>query len=170
MRNLLKCAALYASVALALAVVPKCSSALAAPAFGQSNAQQGNCAIVFEASPVGNEGSIVYFGAAWGRATLEDAQGGAKDELLKHMNGVGINPDVGGGGGPEPGIMVVASGCDAAHGAVVGVPGDDDTYNNYYSALSDTTDEATSNAVERCRNRLGPGMTYSGECRVVLQW
>ncbi len=149
-----------------------CASIGTQPAlsFGQSYSQQGTCAVVYEAAPIGNEGSVVYFGAAWGRATLADAQAGAKTELLKQMNGISINPDVGDGRGPEPGIMIVASGCEFSHGAVVGVPRDDGTFNDYYSALTNSTDDATSNAIGRCRRRLGPGMTYSGECRVLLQW
>ena len=119
---------------------------------------QGSCAAVLEAAPVGNEGGKVYYGAAWGRATLADAQAGAISELVQHMNGLGINPDVGDQTGPQPGVMTVVSGCDYAHGAVVGVPWEpeDGSYNNFYGALSTTTDDAASKASGYCRNHMGP--------------
>lgn len=133
---------------------------------------QGTCAVVYEATPAGNEGSIVYFGASWARANLQDAQIAALAQLKQHMNGAGINPNVGIQNGPEPGIWILAQGCDHAHGAVVGVPNsaNDGSFNDYYSALSDSTDDAISLAVKRCRSRLGSGMTYSGACGVQTQW
>ncbi len=162
--RLLNRAVLHGSIAVSVfTILPKVC--LAQPA-------QGNCAAVLEAAPVGNEGGKVYYGAAWGRATLADAQAGAISELVQHMNGLGINPDVGDQTGPQPGVMIVAQGCDYAHGAVVGVPWEpeDGSYNNFYSALSAATDDATSKATGYCRNRLGPGMTYSGKCLVIIQW
>ncbi len=142
------------------------------PGKSSSAYSQGTCAVVYEATPSGNEGSIVYFGAAWGRASLQDAQNAALAQLKARMNGAGINPNVGIQNGPEPGVWILAQGCEHAHGVIVGVPNsaNDGTFNDYYSAFADTTEDAMAAAVKRCRSRLGSGMTYSGTCGVQLQW
>jgi TPR repeat protein len=152
-----------------------------APAPQQSDAQQdqGTCAVVYEAETHDNYGTHAFEGAAWAQATLEDAQAAARSALLNRMNGEAIDETViGDGKGPGGGILLDASGCGFAHGAVAGqrkrdVSGNnymgDGIYNYYYAALSNSIEAASSNAMAKCRNAQ-ESSSGAEDCAQVTQW
>jgi hypothetical protein len=142
-----------------------------APAAQQSSAQQGVCSGFQMASydPT-NTGTYYYYGAAWGRATLEEAEAAAHDALFR--DGLHGTADMAQYGQYFP----LAGQCEHPHGAVTGIikycgngrdPCGNGSYMTFGVGYGETTEEAVSNAMADCGRYAGPAWA---PCEVLSKW
>jgi TPR repeat protein len=143
------------------------------PASQQSYGQQGTCSgfEMAEYDPT-KDGTYLYYGAAWGRATLEEAKAAAHDALFK--DGLHNPTDF-----TEYGREFDRVGqCEHPHGAVAGIlkycnnsqPCGNNSYLTFGIGYGETTDEAISNAMADCGRYSGLQFDVTVPCRLLSQW
>jgi len=143
-------------------------------------AQTGNCAVVYAAvTRSGNYGTIETYGAAWGRASIAEAQTAARADLMRSLNGAQMDNTI--VGAAQDGTILLASGCGHAHGAVVGelkTTGSNDgqwhtfgntIFSDTYAVLADSSEAAGSQARSNCIQG-NQSHVYDQFCRVVASW
>ena len=156
---------------LSSVVPPQGNLTKAIASTGNAFMDQGTCAVVYEAQTEHTDayGTYEVFGAAWGRATLQDAQAAARADVFRSLGSTRIGAPL--LGANSDGMKADASGCGQPHGAVVGELKRNAATQGYWgsnvfadieAALSSSTADATAAAKNACRPRE--------DCRIVAQW
>ena len=126
-------------------------------------------------------GAYSTYGAAWGRATLQEAQNAARSNLFRSLGSTPLNPTLA-GPGPGGGIVLDASGCDHAHGAIavtLKTNGSNDgqwrtladgVFKRIDAVLADSTEAASSQAIAECKARFQGAYQDVYKCHVVVRW
>ena len=139
---------------------------------------QGKCAVAYKSyTQPDSFGTHEIYGFAWSYKTLEEAEAAAQTALMSHVNGAQIDTQTV-GDGPGQGILLLASGCDFDHGVVAGTlkrpasglpPLGNDIYWAVESALSGSTADAATVAIQKCKNQFGD-KDPENNCHVLVQW
>ena len=148
---------------------------------GQNAASQGTCAVVYEAQTEHTEmyGTYLTYGAAWGRATIGEAQNAARADLFRSLGNTPINHTL--LGANSDGMVTDASGCGHDHGAVAValketfIDGRLHTFGNVVfeqvdAALADSTEAASAQAIAACKAEYNGSYQDFLNCHVVVRW
>jgi len=148
---------------------------------GQNAASQGTCAVVYEAQTEHTEmyGTYLTYGAAWGRATIGEAQNAARADMFRSLGNTPLNHTL--LGANSDGIVTDASGCGHDHGAVAValketfIDGRLHTFGNVVfeqvdAALADSTEAASAQAIAACKAEYNGSYQDFLNCHVVVRW